>query len=130
MSPAPVGSIHRHHVDYRGPAVAYDTSVLKTLRKSRTVLEKPGEQPTAWVLNPTDLEAPWTPREDGATGGFLLDSAAADTIFGPGIARVPSLAVPGRHCAAGGPAQVAIGSPGRRHAWPLPRPGLSGRPTV
>ena len=33
-------------------------------------------------------------REDGATGGFLMNSAAADTIFGPGVRRVPSLAVP------------------------------------
>ncbi|GEA79864.1 phage major capsid family protein [Cellulomonas uda] len=33
-------------------------------------------------------------REDGATGGFLMNSAAADTVFGPGIRRVPSLAVP------------------------------------
>lgn len=74
--------------------VAFSSNMLTTIRKARTALEAKAETPTAWVLNPTDLETLDLMREDGATGGFLMDSAAADTVFGPGIARVPSLAVP------------------------------------
>lgn len=36
---------------------AYTTSVLTTLRKAHTKLVKSAENPTAWVLNPDDLEA-------------------------------------------------------------------------
>ena len=74
--------------------VAFATDVLTTIRHARTVLEGKNENPTAWVFNPVDLEALDLMREDGATGGFLMDSAAADTIFGPGVKRVSSLAVP------------------------------------
>jgi HK97 family phage major capsid protein len=68
--------------------------MLTTIRKARTALENKGETATAWVFNPADLEALDLMRENGVNGGFLLDSAAADTVFGPGIARVSSLAVP------------------------------------
>lgn len=74
--------------------VAFATDTITTIRKARTALEAKGETPTAWVLHPTDLEKIDLLRESGATGGFLMDSAAADTVFGAGIARVSSLAVP------------------------------------
>jgi HK97 family phage major capsid protein len=74
--------------------VPFTTDVLTTIRHARTVLGNKAENPTAWVFNPTDLEALDLMREDGTTGGFLMNSTAADTVFGPGLRRVPSLAVP------------------------------------
>ena len=74
--------------------VPFATDILTTIRKARTALAAKGETATAWVFNPADLEALDLMRENGANGGFLLDSAAADTVFGPGIERVSSLAVP------------------------------------
>lgn len=73
--------------------VPYATDVLTTIRRARTTLGNKGENPTAWVFNPTDLETFDLMREDGATGGFLLDSTAAATIFGT-MPRIPSPAVP------------------------------------
>src|SRR5690606_7601278 len=53
-----------------------------------------GETVNGWVLNPEDAEALELMREDGETGGFLLDSAAMDTVFGERVQRVVSPAVP------------------------------------
>jgi HK97 family phage major capsid protein len=58
-------------------AVAFATNTLTTARKAVTALRNLGEQPTAWVLNPADDEAFDLLREDGATGGFLLDQGEA-----------------------------------------------------
>lgn len=74
-------------------AVPFATDVLTTIRKARTALEVKGERPTAWVFNPADVEALELIREDGATGGFLMDAGAYDAVFGPGVQRVSSLAV-------------------------------------
>lgn len=74
--------------------VAFATDSLTTVRKARTALDVLGEIPTGWVVNPTDAETFDLMREDGATGGFLMDSQAADNIFGAGTRRVMSLAVP------------------------------------
>lgn len=74
--------------------VPFDTDALTTVRKARTVLANAGEVPTGWVLHPSDMEALELMREDGASGGFLMDGGAYDTLFGPGIARVQSFAVP------------------------------------
>lgn len=75
-------------------AVAFASDLLTTVRKARTALENKGEIPNAWVFHPEDVEAFELMREDGATGGFLMDSGAYETVFGPGVLRVPSLAVP------------------------------------
>lgn len=72
----------------------FTTDVLTTIRKARTAMETVGELPNAWVFNPVDAEQFDLMREDGATGGFLLDAGSLETVFGPGIARVSSLAVP------------------------------------
>lgn len=87
--------------DFRGilttsgvTAVPYTSNAITTLRKARTALDVKGEKPNAWVLHPNDIEGIDLLREDGATGGFLMDTAAADVIFGPGSIRIPSLAVP------------------------------------
>ncbi len=75
-------------------AVPFSTDVLTTVRKARTALEAKGEAATAWVFHPNDIETLDLMREDGATGGFLMDSAAYAAVFGEGIRRVSSLAVP------------------------------------
>lgn len=74
--------------------VAFATDTVTTLRKSRTALENKGERVTSVAMNPTDIEALDLLREDGSTGGFLLDSRAYERIFGPGVRGVPSVAVP------------------------------------
>lgn len=74
--------------------VPYSTDVVTTLRKARTTQELKGEAVTGVAMHPTDIEALDLLREDGATGGFLLDSAAWERIFGPGTRGVPSIAVP------------------------------------
>lgn len=89
-------------------AVPFATDKITTIRKARTVLQGKGENPNAWVVNPTDLEELDLLREDGATGGFLMDTAAADTIFGPGIERVPSTAVPAGTAVLADWAQIGI----------------------
>ncbi|PFG40608.1 HK97 family phage major capsid protein [Georgenia soli] len=74
--------------------VAFATDQLTTIRRARTVLGGLGEAPTGWVLNPTDAEALDLLREDGATGGFLMNSSVYDGLFGQGVARITSTAVP------------------------------------
>jgi HK97 family phage major capsid protein len=74
--------------------VGFDTDALTTVRKARTALEAKGENPTAWVVNPSDVEAFDLIREDGATGGFLMNSGNYEAVFGRGVSRVSSLAVP------------------------------------
>src|SRR5680860_1452140 len=70
------------------------TASVTTLRKARTGQEVKGERVTAVAMHPTDIEALDLLREDGATGGFLLDAGAYERIFGPGVRGVPSVAVP------------------------------------
>lgn len=74
--------------------VAFATDMVTTLRKARTALENSGQPVTAVAMNPTDIEALDLLREDGSTGGFLLDTDAYERIFGRGVRGVPSLAVP------------------------------------
>lgn len=76
--------------------VAFKTDALTTVRSALTAMLAKGESPTAWVLNPQDVEELELLRENGATGGFLMNSAAYDTIFGAqsDITRVLSNSVP------------------------------------
>ena len=74
--------------------VTFSSDVLTTVRKARTALESKGESATAWVFHPNDVEGLDLMREDGATGGFLMNSAAYAAVFGEGVQRVTSLAVP------------------------------------
>lgn len=72
---------------------AYSSSVLTTLRKGRTTLQTAGETPTAWVLNPTDLETLDLTRAGGSTttdGPFL--EGIDEKIFG-NLPKVASTAV-------------------------------------
>jgi hypothetical protein len=71
-------------------AVPFATDEVTTLRKARTALALKSEKPTAYVLNPTDLETLDLTRVDGATGEFL---ALEDRIYGR-LPVVPSLGVP------------------------------------
>jgi HK97 family phage major capsid protein len=81
--------------------VAYATDVVTTLRKARTTQELKGERITAVAMHPADIEALDLLREDGATGGFLLDADAFVRIFGPGVRGIPSGAVPQGQAIAG-----------------------------
>lgn len=74
--------------------VAFATDAVTTLRKARTAQEVKGEKVTAVAMHPTDIEALDLLREDGATGGFLLDTDAYERIFGKGVFGVPSVAIP------------------------------------
>jgi HK97 family phage major capsid protein len=76
-------------------SVAYTSDVLTTTRKARTQMTVLDEMPSAWVINPSDLERIDLLRENGSTGGFLVggSSAAEDNVFG-GLPRVPSTLVP------------------------------------
>lgn len=76
--------------------VPFKNDMLTTVRSALTTMLTKNEAPTAWVLNPLDVETMELLRENGATGGFLMDSSAYDTVFGAGaeIARLVSTAVP------------------------------------
>lgn len=74
--------------------VAYTTGILETLRHASTVMGLAGEAPNAIVVNPADAEVIDLMREAGTTGGFLVNDAVASRIFGEGVARVQSNAVP------------------------------------
>jgi HK97 family phage major capsid protein len=75
--------------------VAFDTDVLITCRTARTTLTSAGVTPTGWAFNPSDLQDIELMRENAdGSGAFLINSAAADTIFGAGLPRVASPAVP------------------------------------
>jgi len=71
---------------------AFDTDMLTSLRKGRTALELLHEQPTAWVLHPSDWETVDLERE-GASGGFLSRASDIDPVFGT-YQRVASTSVP------------------------------------
>lgn len=81
--------------------VAFSTDMVTTLRKARTALENTGQPVTAVAMNPTDIEALDLLREEGSTGGFLLDTDAYERIFGQGVKGVASLAVPQGQAIAG-----------------------------
>lgn len=75
--------------------VGFQGDIVKTLRKARTALETKGERVTAVAMNPADVEYLDLLREDqDNTGGFLLDGAAYERIFGPGVQGIPTVAVP------------------------------------
>ena len=75
--------------------VGYTGNLLGTCRHARTVLTDKGITPTAWCFNSADLESIELMRENAdGSGKFLVDSAAADVIFGKGLPRVASPAVP------------------------------------
>ena len=74
--------------------VAFAGDPITTLRRARTMLESKGEAVTGVAMHPNDIEALDMTREDGSTGGFLLDGDAYRRIFGSAGAPVPSLAVP------------------------------------
>lgn len=74
--------------------VVFATDVVTTLRKARTALEVKGERVTAVAMNPSDVEALDLIREDGTTGGFLLDGTAYEMIFGAGVRGISSTAIP------------------------------------
>lgn len=77
-------------------SIAFQTTVLNTLRKARLALELDGVPTTGWVFNPSDLADLELLREGtGATaGGFLLDSPGFDRILGGGIPVISSPRVP------------------------------------
>lgn len=62
-------------------AQAFATDLLTTVRKTRTALEDSGVRPTAWLFNSTDLESIDLMREDGTTGGFLVNESLTN-VFG------------------------------------------------
>ncbi len=65
-------------------SIPFADDLLTSCRKARTALEVLGEIPTAWALSPEDVETIDLLRELGDSGGgFLVDSAAAETVFGP-----------------------------------------------
>jgi HK97 family phage major capsid protein len=59
-------------------AVAFATDRLTTLRKAITAIEQTDSAVSHIVIHPTDWEAIELTREDGATGGYLLDSGPVD----------------------------------------------------
>lgn len=81
--------------------VTFAGDVVTTLRRARTLLESKGERVTAVAMNPADVEALDMLREDGTTGGFLMDGSAYERIFGRGVQGVASLAVPAGTAIAG-----------------------------
>jgi HK97 family phage major capsid protein len=70
---------------------AYSTSPWVSVRKGLTSLEVAGEQPTAVVLHPADVEAFDLARE-GIDGGWLLATAPGNITTGLPLVR--SIAVP------------------------------------
>lgn len=80
-------------------AVPFATDLPTTLRKAVTAMQKKGERPNAWVLNPDDAELIDLAKEGTGGIGFLTDgytnrNASSDNVFGDGIARVVSNSVP------------------------------------
>lgn len=67
---------------------------LTTVRTARTVLEGKAEKANAWVLHPEDAAALELTRENGSSGAFLMINGAYDVLFGEGIHRVTSTAIP------------------------------------
>lgn len=57
---------------------AFAVDALTTIRKAMTSLELMGAAAAAVVMHPSTWEGLELTREDGATGGFLLDSAPVD----------------------------------------------------
>lgn len=74
--------------------VPFVTDVFTTARTAITELQSRGENPTAWVLNPVDAAKLDLTRENGTSGGWLMSSGAFDVVFGQGIRRVTSNAIP------------------------------------
>lgn len=74
--------------------VPFTGDPLTTVRTARTVLESKAEHPNAWVLHPEDAASLELTRENGETGGFLMTNGAYEVLFGAGITRVTSTAIP------------------------------------
>lgn len=75
-------------------AVEFAGDPLVTIRNARTRLEDLDESPTAWVLNPNDAASIEMTRIDEGDGTFLMQGGSMDVIFGEGITRISSRAVP------------------------------------
>lgn len=73
-------------------AVPFQTDLLTTLRRARLALELLDEQPTGWVLHPTDAANLDLLRESATSGGFLLRDTDASVLGG--LPRVISRLVP------------------------------------
>ena len=56
----------------------YAGDVFTTMRRALTVQQRLANRPTAWVLSPEDWERIELTRENGATGGYLIDSGPVD----------------------------------------------------
>lgn len=76
-------------------AVAWNTDLFRTVRKARTAMELLGERPTAWVMNPADLETVDLTTDD--MGRYYLTGGGGDgkidALFG-GLPRIPSNRIP------------------------------------
>ncbi|MGV0785882.1 phage major capsid protein [Mycolicibacterium sp. XJ2] len=81
------------------PTQAFTTDEITTIRKSLTKLQKAGEIPNAIVTSPDDAEVLDLVREGTGGVGFLTDgfsngNANSANVYGSGIARVISNAIP------------------------------------
>lgn len=62
-------------------AVSFAGDMLTTMRKAVTRMTSLGEQPTGWVLSAEDAEQLDLLRENGASGGFLLDDTVVNRLL-------------------------------------------------
>lgn len=70
---------------------AFSTDAITSLRKAWTQLVLKGETPTALVLSAQDYESLELLRENGATGGFLLDGESLGRIAKAPVVLSPVL---------------------------------------
>lgn len=75
-------------------AQEYSGSVPETIRRARGRLEDAGVPVNAVAMNSADAISLDLMREDGSSGGFLMDTAAYERIFGAGTVAVTSPHVP------------------------------------
>ncbi len=73
--------------------VPWSNDAMTSLRKARTALQLKGEKPTAYVLNPLDVEGLDLTRENDSGPGSGQYLALKDNVFGP-LPVVQSLAIP------------------------------------
>lgn len=74
--------------------VAWTGSVVATLRRARTQLETGGERLNIVAMHPNDVEELDLMRENGETGGFLIDDSVYTRLVGRGVRGIASLAIP------------------------------------
>lgn len=79
-------------------AVAYDTSLVKTLRSALTTAQIAGEKPTAWVVHPSDAATLDLLLETSGNGflidGFQTGNSRSGNVFGADLPRVVSPSIP------------------------------------